>query len=343
MVLGPVGWLLLWRKRRDVAIAVAIAVVANLATKLLMVLDPTNPDAAGYFQLAMALTAAGAGVTLAVMAHQGPRGRAAATATLLCAAVAGVFVWPAQRTDLSRMRGPETLDTALHSDAPPGALVMTSFFAHHFNGLYQRAVAGYRPDVLTVHQGLEDHIDGGRPFARALRRRAPDLGALLDAKLATGEFPAEAITDLSRRRPVLLEPTLGLPIAPNRLRYRSGLFAVRSGSGPETVAAQRADQRTLMEALGPEALTQRETLTTIAMTWLPTAVTRLRQGSAAGANAALDGVDALSEGSRWVRALRRPASALATAEASGDPQRIAEVRARLVATDFTGLFGHQQP
>jgi hypothetical protein len=337
LIAGPVGWLLLWRGDRRIGVAVCVAVVMNCATKLLMVLDPTNPDAAGYLQLAMALTLAGAAVAFAALTRAGRGGRIAAALTLLGATALSLAVLPIERADLSKLRGPETVDTALHHATPPNALVMSSFFAHHFNGLYQRAVAGYRPDILTVHQGLEDHIDGGRPFAATTRRRAPELGPAFDAKLESGQFPVEALSALAQHRPVLLEPTLGLPVSLDHLRYRSGLFAIEA-AGRDDLEAQRRAQRALLEALPEEARQQRETLTTLAMLWLPTAVTRLRQGSSAGATTALAGVDALSPGSRWVTMLRVPTQALIDAEASGDATRLAQVRSQLRATDFTTLF-----
>jgi hypothetical protein len=337
LMAGPVGVLLLWRRDRRIAAALCLAVLMNLATKLLMVLDPTNPDAAGYFQLAMALTLSSGAIALASLMRAGPGGKVAATCTLLGAAVLSILIWPGARTDLSSLRGPETVDTALHHATPPEALVMSSFFAHHFNGLYQRAVAGYRPDILTVHQGLEDHIDGGRPFAAAMKRRAPDLEGVLDAKLLNGHFPADALSALAKRRPVLLEPTLGLPVDPDRLRYRSGLFAIEAPS-PDDVGAQQRTQQALLEALPDEARGQRETLTTLAMTWLPTVVTRLRQGSSAGATSALSGIDALSPGSRWAKLLEPPTQALRDAEARGDAAQLARLRAQLRATDFTRLF-----
>ena len=174
--------------------------------------------------------------------------------------------------------------------------------------------------------------------AAALRRRAPDLNQVLDAKLKTGQFPSDALTTLAETRPVLLEPTLGLPVAPEHLRYRSGLFSIEP-SRLSDINGQHAIQKAILDTLGHEATDQRETLTTLAMTWLPTVVTRLRQGSADGALSALEAVDALSPGSRWAKLLKPPAQALKAAETKGDAARLAQLRAQLRATDFTGLFG----
>ncbi|MGB0589088.1 MAG: DUF2723 domain-containing protein [Myxococcota bacterium] len=338
LVAGVIGALLLTRHNRLIGGALCLAIVMNLGTKLLMVLDPTNPDAAGYFQLAMALTLSVGSVALARLMRAGSGGRLAAMGTLVIAALLTGIIWPGERANLSTLRGPETVDTALQHSSPPGALVMTSFFAHHFNSLYQRTVAGYRPDIVTVHQGLEDHIDGGRPFAASMKRRAPDLSEVLDAKLRDGGFPTAAVAALAQRRPVLLEPTLGLPVDPERLRYRSGLFAIEAPSEAD-VEAQERTQHALLTALPEEARTQRETLTTLAMTWLPTVVTRLRQGSSTGATHALTGLNALSPGSRWVALLEPPTKALRDAERRGDAGQLSELRTQLRQTDFTGLFG----
>ena len=339
LLLGPVGLWALWRRQAQLATALAVAIGGNLATKLLMVLDPTNPDAAGYFQLSIALTLSLGGVALAMLSTSSRAGRITALSAALGACMITLALLPLERVDLSDLKGPEVVDTSMHLHSPPEALIMTSFFGHHFNGLYQRAVAGYRPDLEVLHQGFEDHIEGGRPFMESATRRIPALTPALEAKQRGGTFPTEQLQALALKRPVLLEPTFGLPAPPEALHYRSGLYALSPAPAAEELARQRETQNSLLTALGAEAREQRETLTTIAMLWLTTAATRLRQGSAQGALAALESTDALSPGSRWVKALRQPTRALIEAEQSGDPRRLAHLKAALRDRDFGDVLG----
>ncbi|MCB9728470.1 MAG: DUF2723 domain-containing protein [Deltaproteobacteria bacterium] len=335
---SAVGLVALARRRPLWALALALALVGNLATKVTMDLDPTNPDAAGYLEAGVAIVAICGALALSAasrapnrLVRGGVLALALLTVSLLCAD-AGLRL---ARTDLADYRTPQALDTALLQRVEPDALVLDSFFALHFNRLYQHAAEGVRPDVLTVHQGFEDHIDGGRPLAARLRARDPRLAPVLDAFLATGAFPTEALLRHAALRPVYVEPTLGLPFPPDRLAYAGGLFRVLPAPfarEPDADAAlQSRDQGAILALAPAEWRTQREARTTLSLLWLQLAVVRLQQGFAKGAQIALGGVAAISPELPQLARLRPTASALEEATTE-------RARRAISGQDFGALF-----
>ncbi len=341
LLLAPVGLWALARRAPAVAGALLLALIANLWTKVAMVLDPTNPDAFGYFLGGMALVAALSGAAAASLLRTRSMALAAggcAVALALASAALG-----AGRRDLSDGRSPAAWERQLEAHVEPGALVLPSFFAAHFQRLLYSAALGARPDVVTVHQGFEDHIEGGRPLAERLRRLDPTLAPVLDAFLAEGRFPEGAPLEAARRRPIYVEPTLSLPLPVQSLRWAGGYLRLDPLGPPpsdgEEAARQRADHGALVAAVGSELLTQREARTTTLLLALPLAVVRLQQARSACARAALDLVESLAPGNPWTRKLAPALAALERAEASGRPEVLAEVRSRLARTDFRTLFG----
>ncbi|MGM0578755.1 MAG: glycosyltransferase family 117 protein [Myxococcota bacterium] len=343
LVVGLVGLVLLARRRGALALALGLGIAGNLATKVLMDLDPTNPDAAGYFQTGMALVAVAAGVALGLAAvHRERVARLAAGlvggGALLLLLIAGPSQLP--RTDLSTYRSPQAVDALLTSEVAPGGLVLTSFFGLHFDRLYQAAAEGYRPDVVAVHQGFEAHVDEGRPLEAVLSRRDPGAAALAAARRRDGRFPTAEVLRHAEERPVYVEPTLGLPVPPERLEYAAGLFRVLpEGVTPRPrVAAQVRDQRALWDAVGSELSGHREARTTASLLWLQVTVVRLQQGHGEAAHHALDFVERMAPRSRWADRLEPVVKALRSAEQRGDAAELEAVRGRIRATDFGALF-----
>jgi hypothetical protein len=340
LALSVIGLGLLTRRRPLLGAAMALVIAGNLATKVSMDLDPTNPDAAGYFQLGIAAAAALAALPFAALArHAQPLARlgGAAVGAMVVALLVTDALFRLPRTDLSRYDSPATLDTVLTRRVAPDALVLTSFFALHFNRLYQHAAEGARPDVLCVHQGFEDHVEQGRPLADRLRARDPRLAPALDQFLATRAFPTEALLAHAAERPVYLEPTFALPVPPSRLAYAGGLFRVLPpGSRPEPrLAEQAADQELLLRLARSEFATQREARTTLVILWLQLAVVRLQQGVGPGAALALDLVEAISPNLPQLAALRPLATGMAQAQG---PTARAAAQDAVNAYDFARLF-----
>jgi hypothetical protein len=337
---SALGLAALARRRPLAALALTVALLGNLATKVTMDLDPSNPDAAGYFQTGVAVVAALAGLAFAATARfRRPAARAGglAVAALGLALLLTDAALRLPRTDLSGYRTPATLDAALVHRVEPDALILTSFFALHFNRLYQRSAEGVRPDVLAVHQGFEDHVDGGLPLTERLRARDPRLAPVLDEFLSTKAFPTPSLLAHASLRPIYVEPTVALPVPPERLQYAGGLFRVLpDGVAPRpALDEQAADQRDLLRLARPEFRGQREARTTLSILWLQVAVVRLQQGVGAGAALALDLVEEVSPGLPQLATLRPVATALASA---ASPAETARVRAAIARYDFASLF-----
>ncbi|MEZ4268371.1 MAG: DUF2723 domain-containing protein [Myxococcota bacterium] len=340
LVAAAAGLAVLSRRRPLAALALTLALLGNLATKVTMDLDPTNPDAAGYFEVGIAITATLSAVAFAAAARsRQPVARlGSALVAVLCL---GLLLTDAAlrlpRTDLSDYRTPQSLDAALVHRVEPDALVLSSFFALHFNRLYQQSAEGVRPDILAVHQGFEDHVEGGRPLVERLRARDPRLAPVLDQFLATQAFPTQALMAHADQRPVYLEPTVALPVPADRLQYAGGLFRVLpSGVAPTpALDEQAADQALLLRLASPELRGQREARTTLSILWLQVAVVRLQQGVGAGARLALDLVEEFSPGLPQLATLRPMADALADAPG---PREASQVRAAIARFDFASLF-----
>ncbi len=337
---SALGLAALARRRPLAALALTLALAGNLATKVTMDLDPTNPDAAGYFQAGIAVVAVLAALAFAAAARL--RLPAARLGTLALAALALALLLTdaalrLPRTDLSECRTPSTLDAALVHRVQPDALLLSSFFALYFDRLYQHSAEGVRPDIIAVHQGFEDHVDGGLPLTERLRARDPRLAPVLDELLATKAFPTRALLAHANLRPIYVEPTVALPLPPERLQYAGGLFRVLP-DGVASVPAlseQEADQRTLIRLARAEFRGQREARTTLSILWLQVAVVRLQQGVGDGAAMALDLVEEVSPRLPQLATLRPIATALANAVG---PAETARVRAAIARFDFASLF-----
>ncbi len=315
------------------ALALGLALVGNLLTKLLMDVDPTNPDDGGYFQMAWAMLAVLAARPLAaLLARRGlPRvaGLATAGLALLIAGVSLAERLP--RLALAQVRSPATVESLLLRDVLPGAVVMPSFYALHFGRLYHAAVEGVRPDLLVVHQSFEGHVGGGRPLAEALARRGEPFAEVSWAFVASQRFPTTGLLEVAARRPVYLEPTLNPPVPVDRLRWAGGLWRVGRSAAAAQRAAQARDAARWGAALGEEGRTLREARSTATLLWLEIATTRLSQEDGPAARLALDAARAFTPGSPLAARLQPVAEGLE----AGDPAAREAVR----RADWSALFG----
>jgi len=317
---------------------VGLTVVGNIASKVSMVIDPSNPDALGYFQTSLAIIASLAGVALAWAL-----GHAHQVVMLTGATVAGfVLLWTGTATALSfddvdhgTARTTTVTDMALLRRVPPGALWLTSNTFLHFNRLAQQAVNGYRPDVVTIHQGFERHVQGGAPWRDTLSRRHPDLSKLAEAAVNAPLFPTSELTEESAQRAVFLEPTFALPVPVEQLHYVGGYFrlgATTRRPGQDT-ELQRVDEAQIRITAGPAIRDRREARTAHLILWLQLAVVRLQQGEARAAQSALEHIDALAPTNAYTSRLRPYVAELLEGETgAGDAAE------RIRSMDFSGLF-----
>jgi hypothetical protein len=339
LFLALIGCWRLARRSPVLAATLCIAVLGNLASKVSMVIDPTNPDALGYFQTSLALLAALAGVAIVWgLTH------ASQVIRVTGVAIIGIAVlWTGTATLLEFGRidhraenTPMITDMALLKEAPPGSLWLTANTFLHFNRLSHQAVDGYRPDVLTAHQGLGQHVEGGAPLRESLMRRDESLEPLLEAASHTEGFPTEAVLDLARERPVMVEPTVSLPLPMESLQYSGGYMRVgeRGARAEERLDMQRLNEAQIRVATGKALSTRREARTVHAILWLQLAVVRIQRGEHASAVSAVEHVMKIAPTS-WGYANRLQPFIDDLATTGPIRERNLE---RIRRTDFTVLF-----
>ncbi|MBD90287.1 MAG: hypothetical protein CL940_08110 [Deltaproteobacteria bacterium] len=339
LLLALVGAYLLSIRSPVLATACAVALVGNLASKVSMVIDPSNPDAYGYFQMSLALIAALAGVALVwTLEHSSSVVRLTGVSLMgfaaLWAGTASLLSF--QQIDHSTETTPMMTDMALLRDTPPNALWLTSNTFLHFNRLAHQAVDGYRPDVLAVHQGLERNVENGAPLREILLARDPGLAPLLQAASEGAQFPRSGALELAQTRPIMVEPSVSQPFDVADLSYAGGYMRVVSGDGPisERSEAQALDEARIRVAASDAFNRRREARTVHAILWLQLTVLRLQRGEAASARSALDHVLAIAPtSSRYIDRLRPFVEDL---EANGASRALGEERVR--RADFTRLF-----
>ena len=158
--------------RRRLALLLLGAALCDAATPALVGFDPSNPDAYGYLEAAVALLAALSCAIVAAVAAaaQRPRTvRAVAAALVVAVGVAGV----ASRSRFSRARFWDTGATLgrFLDAAPPRARLVTSDFQTIFALWYLAAAEARRPDVDIVHR----HFLAYPGYREEIARRVGDV------------------------------------------------------------------------------------------------------------------------------------------------------------------------
>ena len=245
--LGPVaamialgGLYLLWRRRetRCGALLLTGGVGTNLLSAVLVGFDPLNPDAHGYLAVGVALLAPGVGVLLAEVAQlfgRWRRGGAFASAALLLAAgLLPLYQARSARSDCDLRHHWAAEETSrAQLQAPPGALLVTSFFETLFNAWALRVTADARPDLAIVHR----HFLGQPGYLEDLRRRDPELGAAASG-WASGAGPRpDDLDQIAARRAVLVE--IDPDLAPALQAHLGPAGLLPRWRGPRTAMAQQ--------------------------------------------------------------------------------------------------------
>ncbi len=210
---GVVGLVLLARRRPLPAVGLLLLLFGSLLSKVMMFLDPDNPDDHGYFSAALGMLALAAAVAVgaaaAALARRWPAAKGALA--LGCGALAlGAMTVQVTRnvesSSLMRFRSPDVVLDATLEGVPPRTVLMPYYYALHFTLQYAQLVEERRPDVALVHQTFMAHIDGGEPYLRRLETAHPRLGNLAEAFRREAAVPTKAVLAQSKERPVYLEP-----------------------------------------------------------------------------------------------------------------------------------------
>ena len=204
---------LLVRSPRSGLLMLAL-IMAGALSKAIMYLDVENPDDHAYFLIGIqALAASGTG--LFHLAHfkrlRGPLLRwtpvAVSVVIMSASGIAGAMNYHsnARSSSLSRFAGGDVLNRHFLGRVPPDAVFMPSYYATFFNHLYYLQVEQRRPDLALVHQSLFSRFDEGKGYALDMTALHPELAPVFQQFSQTGAFPLEALDEVRKRRPVLLE------------------------------------------------------------------------------------------------------------------------------------------
>lgn len=318
-----------------------LLLLGNLLSTALMRFDARNPDAHGYLQLSHALVVLLAAVLASRVADgvaQTGRPRLALMLglSLVVAGAAGVtrqLTELGPRSDQRSFHAPEILEDATFAEAPPGSLLMASFFSTLFQHWYAQQVDGRRPDVTVVQQSFDAKMHDGVPYTEALRRHHPRWTAIFDAWLRDRTFPAGEVLAAAEVDPVLLEPDLAMPLPTARLRGLGLLFRVIVAGASTAPAKERTRRwRAIEEALADSARTD-ETRTVLLWTHFRAATVYLRQLELEAAGAETTSAIELNESSPAVQRLAR----LVAHMTSAPPDERRRMATRLEAEDLGAL------
>ena len=112
-----------------------------------------------------------------------------------------------------------------------------------------------------MHATFDSKRYKGAPYIASLARRAPHLTEVLEQYQKEGRFPAEALLNLSKIRPVFLEPMVDNVMAPEPYTNPGLLWQIQTTNSPanlqiqdERFWTQVTKQLTFDSALHPEAL-----------------------------------------------------------------------------------------
>lgn len=353
--LAGLGWLALWREQRTMGVVVTVAIGANLASKVVMDLDPQNPDAAGYLLLTSALVAVMGALGAAwVWRAIGGIGGRIATSLAVSAVIlsVGIAVPDTHRvTSAGGDRGTAALDALITHRMLPGGVTLSAFYTFHFNRLYAAGVEGYRSDLSCLQQGLDGHVAQGRSTLRWVQRYAPKMTPVLEAFVAGRQadseagsepppWPTKALKAFAQHTPVYFEPALESPVHASFTNYASIYQRWRpAGMKPSrTNAALADDLERLGTLLGSEMRRSREARKAVTLLVLQLAVQRLRQVDGVGALMALSFIDVVSPNNPYTSRLRPVAEPLMRAAQENDLPGLQRLGADAMRLDYGRLL-----
>jgi len=254
LALGIASLIAIVVARRGVGVILALAILLNLVTQLLLDFDPQNPDVAGYFMSSVWWLSLASAVGLASAADLMPRLRVLGP-VVASTLVALVLVAPPYQ----RFPPPTTLwDSEVLRDIPtatiaPDALWLTAYFETGFNTWYGRAVEDRRPDMLHIHRPWRTY-PGFDAMTRAI---TPDASDLLSVDGRQGALSVDALDRFAQERPVLIEAeTMVSREEVERSVPESHYLRYGADAAPPDPAALDATLRQIAERLHPSAEVQ---------------------------------------------------------------------------------------
>ncbi len=182
--------------------------ICCLMTKSLMFIDPANPDDHGYFALAVAMCSAGVGLSVPVVVRYcrgyGRMFGLVGVSASIIASLASVYT--PRMYDVSQDTSVEAFLEPIFESIPPKSLLSLQYYGLYFNGWYSQIIEGRRPDVAIVQQTFDTQRYAGKWYLHSLVRRYPDLVEVAQQVTDSGQFPSDALLNLSR--PVFVQPVL---------------------------------------------------------------------------------------------------------------------------------------
>jgi hypothetical protein len=195
-----------------VGLLLTALVACNMASPLVVGLDPLNPDAYGYLCIGVAALCPGLAVVIAgaisvLPWHKaGRRWPALAVWSLMALLpVYQVFV-NLGAVDLREHWAAEETGRQVLLQQPPGALLFTSYFETIFNIWALRATSDLRPDLQVVHRNFISQ----KGYLDQLAARQPQLAPMARRWEQAGHLLAVDLEQLATRRPVRVEVDLNL-------------------------------------------------------------------------------------------------------------------------------------
>jgi hypothetical protein len=221
---------------RALVLTCAGALVLTIVGRAVLGFDPETPDHYAYLIPALLALAALAAVGIAGLESTLPNH--SKPITLSAAAVVMALSLPFiddAKVDQRSAYAADEIARLTVDEPPPRALAVTSYFQTAFRTLALHSVEAARPDLIIVDRSFLAY-PGER---EAVTSRHPELRQLLEAGLEPGvPAPIEALREVARTRPVVIELHFNLGSDYHQLLGDAGAFA-SLGAAPVAAARYR--------------------------------------------------------------------------------------------------------
>jgi hypothetical protein len=273
------SFVFLWRRARPVSLFLVAILVGSWFSKAIMLIDPANPDDYGYFLPGVAVLVIGMATFAAFFPY-----RAAITVCAATLAIGGTSLAIAgyPTLNLSHERSAEIVVEASLERQPPDSVALVNFYSEFFNFWSAQLVYEIRPDITVVHATFDSKRYDGAPYVASLRRRAPHLAGVLDAYSRNHEFPALELLELSRTRPVFLEPMVVNVMGPEPYTNPGLLWQLQLvGNPPELLKQDKRFWNKVLRRIALEGELHPEGIKVLSFSHFLQGILAIRKGDAA--------------------------------------------------------------